>query len=121
MVDDDFTTANSRASTTYPMWCSALRKNGSVMLRGHACKIVDMTTSTNGNHGYVKVHLTGLDIFTKEKFEDFCTSTAKDYQVIIISDDFLTLMDDNEETRDLKVPEGDLGKIRALVLKKSFW
>uniref|UniRef100_A0A3Q3JK79 Translation initiation factor 5A-like N-terminal domain-containing protein n=1 Tax=Monopterus albus TaxID=43700 RepID=A0A3Q3JK79_MONAL len=81
MVDDDFTTANSRASTTYPMWCSALRKNGSVMLRGHACKIVDMTTSTNGNHGYVKVHLTGLDIFTKEKFEDFCTSTAKDYQV----------------------------------------
>ncbi|XP_063355384.1 eukaryotic translation initiation factor 5A-1-like [Pelmatolapia mariae] len=120
MADDDFSTADAGASTTYPMQCSALRKNGYVMLKGRPCKIVDMSTSKTGKHGHAKVHLTGLDIFTQKKYEDICPSThnmdvpnitRKDYQVIDVADGFLALMDDNGETReDLKLPDSDLGK-----------
>lgn len=107
-------TAN--ASDTYPVQCSSLRKNGYAMIKGHPCKIVDMSTSKTGKHGHAKVNMTGLDIFTGKKHEDICPSThnmdvpvinRSDWQVIDIDDDgFLTLMDDNGETReDLKTTQ----------------
>lgn len=117
---DEFETGDSGASTTFPMQCSALRKNGYVMLKGRPCKIVEMSTSKTGKHGHAKVHLTGLDIFTQKKYEDICPSTHNmdvpnvsrvDYQVCDITDGFMSLMDDSAATRDdLKVPDNDLGK-----------
>ena len=40
---------------TFNVKCSALRKNGHVMIRGSPCKIVDMSTSKTGKHGHAKV------------------------------------------------------------------
>ena len=71
----DFNSAVSGASTTYPMQCSALRKNGFVMLKSRPCKIMEMTTSKTGKHGHAKVHLVGIDIFNSKKYEDLCPST----------------------------------------------
>jgi len=118
--DTQFEAAESGASATFPIQCSALRKNGFVMIKGRPCKIVEMSTSKTGKHGHAKVHMVGLDIFTGKKCEDICPSThnmdvpfvkREDYQLMDISDDgFLTLMGDGGDLReDLKLPDGDLG------------
>lgn len=130
------------ASKTFPLQCSALRKNGYVMIKGRPCKVVEMSTSKTGKHGHAKVHLVGIDIFTNKKYEDICPSThnidvpnvsRQDYQVhfegflfillkhfffltqlLDIDDEFVSLMNDKGDTRDdLRLPEGELGdKIR---------
>ena len=44
------------------MQCSALRKNGHVVIKGRPCKIIDMSTSKTGKHGHAKVHLVATDV-----------------------------------------------------------
>merc|ERR1712183_196988 len=99
-ADYDFASADAGASETFPMQCSALRKNGFVMIKGRPCKIVEMSTS--------------------KKYEDICPSThnmdvpnvkRRDFQLLDVDDGFLSLMDDGGNTRDdLKVPEGEIGE-----------
>lgn len=123
MSDDHeqtFETAESGASLTYPMQCSALRKNGHVVIKNRPCKIIEMTTSKTGKHGHAKVHLVGTDIFTNRKYEDLCPSTHNmnvpnvtrmDYALLDIDEGFLSLMlPDGSTKEDVKVPEGELGE-----------
>ncbi|KAG5662309.1 hypothetical protein KAF25_004727 [Fusarium avenaceum] len=121
-----FDSADAGASTTYPMQCSALRKNGFVVIKNRPCKIVDMSTSKTGKHGHAKVHLVATDIFTNKKYEDLSPSThnmdvphvsRREYQLLDISDDgFLSLMTDDGDTKDdVPVPDNDIGaKIKKL-------
>jgi len=120
--EDTFEGASSGAAETYPQQCSALRKNGFVVIKNRPCKIVEMSTSKTGKHGHAKVHMVGIDVFTNKKYEDICPSThnmnvpnvtRKDYQLVDINNDgFLTLMDENsgDMKEDLKVPDDDMGK-----------
>src|SRR4051812_34429141 len=118
--EQEFTHASSGASSSYPIQCSALRKNGFVLLKDRPCKIVEMSTSKTGKHGHAKVHLVGIDIFTNRKYEDLSPSTHNmdvpnvgraEYTVIDIDDGFLSLMDANGDTKDdIKVPDGELGE-----------
>ncbi|OAQ71206.1 translation elongation factor, IF5A [Pochonia chlamydosporia 170] len=119
--DVTFESADAGASLTFPMQCSALRKNGFVVIKGRPCKIVDMSTSKTGKHGHAKVHLVALDIFTGKKYEDLSPSThnmdvpnvtRREYQLLDISDDgFLSLMNDDGDTKDdVKMPDGEIGE-----------
>lgn len=127
--DDDIETfenaATSNASLSYPIQCSALRKNGHVLIKNRPCRIVDMSTSKTGKHGHAKVNLVGIDIFSGKKYEDMCPSTHNmevpniarhELQLIDIDDGFMSFMMPNGSTKDdVKVPEGDLGEqIQAL-------
>jgi len=106
----------SGASDTFPQQCSALRKNGFVVLKGKACKIVEMSTSKTGKHGHAKVHMVGIDIFSGKKYEDICPSThnmyvpnvvRKEFEVVDITDDgYFSLMSEDCDMRDdLKLTE----------------
>jgi translation initiation factor 5A len=114
--NQDFQQASSGASESFPMQCSALRKNGFVLIKDRPCKIVEMSTSKTGKHGHAKVHLVGIDIFNGKKNEDICPSThnmmvpnviRKEYGLIDISDDgFVSILDDdkNETRDDIRLP-----------------
>ncbi|KAK2466604.1 hypothetical protein APHAL10511_000862 [Amanita phalloides] len=124
MSDDEhnqqFEQASAGASATFPMQCSALRKNGHVVIKSRPCKIVDMSTSKTGKHGHAKVHLVAIDIFTGKKLEDICPSThnmdvpvvrRNEYQLVNIDEGYLNLMtQDGIPKDDVKVPDTDLGK-----------
>jgi len=131
MADDaqhehTFESADAGASQTFPMQCSALRKNGFVVIKNRPCKIVEMTTSKTGKHGHAKVHLVAIDIFTSKKLEELCPSThnmnvpnvrRQEYQLLDVTDDgFLSLMSDDGTTKDdVKLPDGEVGdKINKL-------
>merc|ERR1739848_64046 len=112
--DHDFVESSSGAALTYPMQCSALRKNGFVMIKGRACKIVDMSTSKTGKHGHAKVHMVALDIFDGKKVEDICPSThnmevpnvkRQEWQLIFMDDEgYVDLMhlETGEQKSDLQ-------------------
>ncbi|KPV72011.1 uncharacterized protein RHOBADRAFT_65676 [Rhodotorula graminis WP1] len=114
-----FDTASAGASLTFPMQCSALRKNGHVVIKGRPCKIIDMSTSKTGKHGHAKVHLIATDIFTQKKYEDLSPSThnmdvphvvRNEYQLVNIDEGFLNLLtQDGGEKNDVKVPEDKVG------------
>ncbi|KAL7676996.1 hypothetical protein ACOME3_003245 [Neoechinorhynchus agilis] len=126
--DVDFNTGDAGSSATYPMQCSALRKNGHVVIKGRPCKIMETSTSKTGKHGHAKVHIVGIDIFTNKKYEDICPSThnmdvpnvsRKEYSLVDIDqDNHLSLMgEDNEIREDLKLDDGsDISK----QIKESF-
>ncbi|WVF70168.1 eukaryotic translation initiation factor 5A [Kwoniella sp. CBS 6097] len=117
---ETFEAAGAGASKTFPMQCSALRKNGHVVIKGRPCKIVDMSTSKTGKHGHAKVHLVAIDIFTGKKMEDISPSThnmdvpnvrRQEFQLLDIQDGFLNLMDgDGNSKDDVKVPETEIGQ-----------
>ncbi|KIJ60453.1 hypothetical protein HYDPIDRAFT_160876 [Hydnomerulius pinastri MD-312] len=123
MSDDEhnqtFESANAGASLTFPMQCSALRKNGHVVIKSRPCKIVEMSTSKTGKHGHAKVHLVAIDIFTGKKMEDISPSThnmdvpnvsRNEYTLVNIDDGFLNLMtQDGASKDDVKLPEGEIG------------
>jgi len=102
-------------SDTYPVQASALRKGGHMMINAHPCKILSMTTSKTGKHGHAKITFTGMNIFLDTKHITNISSTHNvdvpriyndEFQLIDIDEDgYLSLMDDDGETRqDLKMP-----------------
>ena len=123
-ANEEFEECGSGASLSYPQQCSALRKNGHVLIKSRPCKIVEMSTSKTGKHGHAKVHLVGLDIFTGKKYEDICPSTHNmdvpnvardDYELVDIEEDgFLTLMDKDGTLREDLVITEDVMSVKEL-------
>ncbi|KAJ7955637.1 Eukaryotic translation initiation factor 5A [Quillaja saponaria] len=110
--------ADAGASKTFPQQAGTIRKNGHIVIKGRACKVVEVSTSKTGKHGHAKCHFVAIDIFNGKKLEDIVPSshncdvphvTRTDYQLIDISEDgFVSLLTDNGNTKDdLRLPTDD--------------
>merc|ERR1712187_1096859 len=107
---------DSGASLVYPQQCGELRKGSHVMIKGHPCKVVEVSTSKTGKHGHAKAHIVALDIFTGKKYEDLCPTSHNlevpfvkktEYQVISAegdTGDVSLLLEDGTTKDDLNLP-----------------
>merc|ERR1712224_1103239 len=118
MSDDEgqtFETGDAGSAHTYPQAAGELRKGSYVMIKGHPCKVAEVTTSKTGKHGHAKVHIVALDIFTSKKYEDLCPTSHNvevpfvkriEYQVMNIDGQSVSLMEEGaaETKDDLNLP-----------------
>merc|ERR1711862_199696 len=119
MGDDEptFETGDAGSSHVYPQQAGDLKKGSHVMIKGHPCKVTDLSFSKTGKHGHAKAHIVALDIFTSKKYEDLCPSSHNmeipfvkrtEYQCLTAdasSGEVSLLMENGETKDDLNLPE----------------
>lgn len=85
------------------------------MIKGHPCKVVSFSTAKTGKHGAAKAMVTGIDIFTSNKYE--CTFSTgdnvdaplvvkKEYTLLTVDDEgYMSLMNEAGDMKeDVKLP-----------------
>lgn len=77
---------------TYTESAGSLKKGAYVMLKGHPCKITDVSTSKAGKHGHAKASVFGKDIFTNKAYED-SAPTSHNIDIPFVSKKEYTLLD----------------------------
>jgi len=119
MSDDEGGGDHKEIAGTRPLKASAFRKGGYILLKGHPCKVMEMTTSKTGKHGHAKVKFVGVDIFSGKKYQELMASTHNmpevivtkaEYTVLDINDDngLMQLVDDkNQSGPELHLPPDD--------------
>merc|ERR1711881_218003 len=110
-ADEEFDTTEAGSSDTYPTQAGELRKGSHVMIKGHPCKVSDISTSKTGKHGHAKAHIVAIDIFTGKKYEDLCPCShnvsvpfvkREEYQMLTADGDTgaVSLLTEAGETKD---------------------
>jgi len=120
MSDDEvFESAGGVGSAlVFPIQAGALKKGDYMCIKGHPCKIIEVTVSKTGKHGHAKASITALDIFTKQKLEDMAPTThnvdapfvkSVNYSLMDVREDGqLALMDEENNMReDLNLPKDE--------------
>mmetsp|Transcript_10500 Transcript_10500/g.9045 ORF Transcript_10500/g.9045 Transcript_10500/m.9045 type:complete len:160 (+) Transcript_10500:51-530(+) len=129
--DETFEKVDSGASQTVPKQIGNLKKGDYAILKGHPCKIMEITTAKTGKHGHAKASITGIDVFTGNKVEDGGPTShnidvpnvdRKEYTLVDIANDgFLSLMkEDGDMKEDLKLPETSDDAEMVTKLKADF-
>ena len=93
----DFERTDAGASQTYQQQAGSIKRGSYVMLKGHPCKIVEVTTFSPGKHGHAKAHMVGQDIFTGKKYEE-TSQTSHNMDVPVVTKTEYPLMNLNAET-----------------------
>lgn len=117
-MEEDYTfeQGDSGSAGIEKIQAGCLKIGSLVLIKGHPCKVVSFSTAKTGKHGAAKAMVTGIDIFSSNKYE--CTFSTgenvdapvverKEYTLNFIDDEgFMALMTDSGDIKeDLKVPE----------------
>jgi len=111
------------------MSAGALRKGGHCLLKGHPCKIVEISISKTGKHGHAKAAITGIDIFTDKKYEDMCPTShnmdvpnvaRREFQLLDLDPDSgsVSVLTESGDTKDdLNLPRSTAGPLEEVGTK----
>lgn len=117
-MEEDYTfeQGDSGSAGIEKIQAGCLKMGSLVMIKGHPCKVVSFSTAKTGKHGAAKAMVTGIDIFSSNKYE--CTFSTgenvdapvvqrKEYTLNFVDDEgFMSLMTEQGEMKeDLKLPE----------------
>merc|ERR1712063_172286 len=97
-----FESTESGASHTYPQQAGEIRKGSFLMIKGHPCKCVEVSTSKTGKHGHAKAHIVAIDIFTGKKMEDLCP-TSHNLSVPVVKRTEYTLLTADENSGEVSL------------------
>merc|ERR1712187_444973 len=82
-------------------------KGSHVMIKGHPCKVAEVTTSKTGKHGHAKAHIVAIDIFTGKKYEDLCPTShnvevpfVKKVEFQLLTADYKKVVEDIMKAQD---------------------
>lgn len=116
--DYHFEQGDSGSAGVEKIQAGCLKIGSLVLIKGHPCKVVSFSTAKTGKHGAAKAMVTGIDIFSSQKYE--CTFSTgenvdapvvqrKEYTLQYVDDDgYMALMDDSGSIKeDLKIPEDE--------------
>mmetsp|Transcript_83520 Transcript_83520/g.253483 ORF Transcript_83520/g.253483 Transcript_83520/m.253483 type:complete len:315 (+) Transcript_83520:124-1068(+) len=73
--DEPFEAGDAGAPLTYPMPVADIKRGSHLMVKGHPCKCLEVSTSKTGKHGHAKAHIVAVDVFTGKKYEDLFPSS----------------------------------------------
>jgi len=98
-----------------PQKAGTLKKGGYIQIKGHPCKIAEMSTSKTGKHGHAKMNIVAIDVLTGKKYEEMTPTSHNvdapivsrdEFQVVGMDADYLSLMDGNGNMKDdVRIPE----------------
>eukprot|EP00456_Euglypha_rotunda_P088075 TRINITY_DN89_c0_g1_i5.p1 TRINITY_DN89_c0_g1~~TRINITY_DN89_c0_g1_i5.p1 ORF type:complete len:169 (+),score=26.75 TRINITY_DN89_c0_g1_i5:43-549(+) len=103
---------------TRPLKASSFRKGGFILLKGHPCKVVSMSTSKTGKHGHAKVKFTGIDIFTSKKYQELQASTHPMQEVVVTKAEYF-VADLDSKSGQLSLLDSDNEAYDAISLNQS--
>jgi translation initiation factor 5A len=122
---EEFEGTDAGCALTEPIRAGEVKKGMVVMLKGHPCKVIDISVSKPGKHGHAKGKITGTDIFTALKYIDISPMAHNMTKPIVKVESYLlmdtsgyntdgdepiycSLMNDDGETRgDIRLPDRD--------------
>lgn len=93
----DFERTDAGASQTYQQQAGSIKRGSYVMLKGHPCKVVEVSSFSPGKHGHAKAHMVGQDIFTGKKYEE-TSQTSHHLEVPVVTKTEYPLMNLNAES-----------------------
>nr|ABV22337.1 translation initiation factor 5A [Noctiluca scintillans] len=101
--DETFESTESGAALVFPQQAGEIRRGSHIMIKGHPCKVAEVSTSKTGKHGHAKAHIVALDLFTNKKYEDLCP-TSHNVEVPFV----------NKTEYQLLSADGDTGEVQLL-------
>ena len=115
---EDFNTTNDGVYTDMERThMGSLKAGNIVIIKNRPVRILSISTGKVGKHGAAKTIVKCTDVITDKYIEDYAKSTRAvwlpkvtrtEYSMIDLKDDYVTLLNDSGETKDVKLRKEDV-------------